>query len=71
MDHETLRLEAMKLAAAEGLHGEDLDVRADYLFTALRYGKAEADRIRTEAIFAKRRAVDRPFDDYLKRDDPE
>lgn len=49
MDHETMRLECLKLAQAEGLTGDAMSARADYLFQCTRYGKAEADRLRTEA----------------------
>lgn len=78
MDHETMRLECMKMAQAEGLTGKALDDRAHYLFMCARYGREEADRLMkpTPAASAPKANVvgrdgdlDKPFKDYLERDD--
>jgi hypothetical protein len=54
MDHEEMRLECLKMAQAEGLTGDAMTARGDYLYKVARYGKDEADRLLNEReLFAE------------------
>jgi len=71
MDHEIVRLKCLEMARAEGLTGDAMVERAEYLFAVSRYGKVEADRMRDDA---KRDAAEvariksePAFDDYSER----
>lgn len=76
MDHETLRLECMKLAREEGLSGKDVIARAQEIFDFLRYGADSATEARKLVAGAPiARAVgkdgefEKPFKDYLRSED--